>query len=383
METEHSANDRMHRLLAGVLDDVEFDTDVVPDVLAGYDRGVKARRYRVAGTAVAVLAVAATAVSVLPRSGHGSPGPTAPTTPTAAKRTGQDLDFQNSGCHQHWVRSYTNIKYGDGGPVSDHLATDDANCRALTTALRSVFPDATLTPRYSANLHLDPRIDQEQLKQYLSKLSPSAAHSPMPVFPPQLAAESEYLATHPEDPANVADPSTYTLITPAGRERVALAYSAEAAMPAGSDLKCAKASADFNASSGCVPLGSADGWHGALHFNVDASPGAAYRMEASLADGHGHYVTLTASGVDTDAWRLPAAGGTFDPKTARWTNRLTGQQYVGGQPPKTPALNAEQYARLYNSKAFQSFLNQYASYQQSLPTMQGSPTSTPPWVPAG
>lgn len=377
MGTEHSANERMHRLLDGALDDVEFDADVVPAVLADYGRDVRFRRYRAAGTAVAalaVLAVAATAAGVLPRSGSGTTRPAGPTTPTLTAAP-TPADFQNSGCHQHWAMTYDDSHFTGGNRLSDHQGADEANCQALLTALHSVFPAANLEFHFNPNLTLDARIDQAQLKQFtdlqLHSGQPGAANAAMPAFSTKLQNENEYLRQHPEDPANVADPTAATLATPAGRETFLLTYGTTPPVP-GNDFPtdCANEPSDFKKYAGCTAL-RAGAWHGALTWATKLDDDFQYTMAAVLTDDHGHYVHLNATGADDAAWEQatpPDAGGRVDPQTTRWINNRTHQERVGGSfAPKSPALNEKQYAQLYTSPGFAAFLDEFLAYKLAHP----------------
>jgi hypothetical protein len=203
MGTEQPDTGAMHRLFDDALDDVDLTENVVPAVLAGYERKVKVRRYQSAGIALAVLATAGAAISALPRGGAaGSASP--------AASGAQSVDYCK---HHQWTPAAA-----DGAKTLHvDLPVFHTNCEALRTALQSVFPDAELVPLFNRNLALDPRVDQTLLKKIQQKTDTTKSVDDAEKY---FGAELDYLADHPEDPANVYVPDHYTLITPAGPEGV-------------------------------------------------------------------------------------------------------------------------------------------------------------------
>ncbi|NUP51076.1 MAG: hypothetical protein HOW97_27750 [Catenulispora sp.] len=307
MDTEHSENERMRRLLGSALDDVEFEADVVPAVLSGYDRTVRTRRYRAAGAALAVLAVASGAAALAPGSHRAavSPGQN-PTTTGSRAGVVPPSATDPAGCgHPTWNQLYRNGTDAPNGTLSADPAADRANCRALVTALAAVFPELRVMPRFL--------------------LQPNAG-------------ERDRLADHPEDPANVFVPDTYTLFIGTDNGTLDFGYGDPSTIAAnGYATECANA---HMAHARCTPLSGAHGWHGALYAGTTTEVAGANRV-ADLTDGRGHTVLFSVGGVP-----LPAAPGA---------------------PPITPAGADAQWATLFTSPALGAYLDGFVDYQAKLP----------------
>ncbi|GAA1951032.1 hypothetical protein [Catenulispora subtropica] len=359
METEHSENERMHRLLGGALDDVDLDANVVPAVLAGYDRGVRTRRYQAAGAALAVLAVTVGTATLLPRSGSGTTRPATSTTGKPSETTAPVIKkpaVDLSRCaHERWARMYSDGMTAPSGTLSEDPAAEQADCRALLSAFAAVFPDATITPAYFGVLELDPRVDQSKVKQDRAKDS-------APDLMRDTGTEQLYLSTHPDDPANVYQTGGGTIVTPAGRESFGV-YVFKPAAGDASPADCDTVTAD------CTPIAGSGGWHGALTSKT--APMDTVDKTAILTDGHGNFVRVTFNGKDSTGWYTVGAyaadGGAGDPNRGKWINRWTGKLAPGNWPPATPALTDAQWLQLLESTAFHTYLDSFVKYHAKLP----------------
>ena len=369
MGTEHPGIEGMHRLFDDALDDVDLTGDVVPGVLAGYERKVKVRRYQAAGAALAVLAAMGATVSALPRGGGAasqSPG-------SPAKKQGTDY------CqHRQWLsmpqRGTVLVGLQEPDP-----AADQANCEALQTALQTVFPSAHVVPQYNADLALDPRVDQALVKETDAEMTtdPGKGSADAAKY---FGAELKYLALHPEDPANVYLPNRYELITPAGRESLGIGLASDTTVPGHPEAfvglarsnDCGNIPSVLVGKVRCTPVGIAGGWHGAL-WNTPPGGVDAAKLTAVLTDGRGKSISLWGDGNDWQAWYHE---GTYDKGIGvnlpgdTWINRWTGQTYKGAQPPPVHALTEEQWRQFLDSSAFQKFADSYLAYLDKLPALE-------------
>ena len=352
----------VHGLLGTALDDVEFDGDVVPGVLSGYQRQVKVRRFQAVGGALAVLAVAAVGVSILPSGG----GPA--TKPVPATSSPAPGSFRNEGCTQHWASSELDAP------------RESVFCEALTAVIRASAPGATFTPRFftPSDLGKDPRIDQTLYAKYLAEIK-SIGRKPtdMPAFDAAMTAEVQRLQAHPEDPLNTAQPNSYTLGTALGRATFDVKY----ATYVDSDLKagdgtaqwatCAGVKAGSRGSDRCTPVAVGD-WHGTVAYGDD-DPTKTYLLQATLTDGRNHYFVLSSTGTEDQSWKFAGVPtGTPGPDgqttyvdakgqkspTQTWTNVRTHEIVHGGDfAPRTPALTPAQFTALVSTPQFAAFLD--------------------------
>ncbi|WP_194907600.1 hypothetical protein [Catenulispora rubra] len=387
MGTEHPDTERMHRLFGDALDDVDLTGDVVPTVLTGYRHRVRIRRYQGAGVALAVLATAGVAVSALPRgtgTGTGTDaGMVTPGTAPAKQYTGY--------CeHRQWVAipSIEVISVNALAPDAQ-AAADQANCKALQTALQSVYPTVQIVPQFNPDLTRDPRVDQSLLKRIDANKSSDPGKWSADTAK-NFGAELKYLAVHPEDPANTYMPDQYEIVTAAGRESLGVSRASDATVPnhpevfvglAESD-NCANIPSVLVGKIHCTPVGVAAGWHGALW---DTPPGGvnAAQQTGVVTNGRGTAIELWGDGNDYQAWYhegmytvgMGGMGSGLPGNT--WINRWTGQTYEGDAPPSLHALTDAQWAQFLNAPAFQKFADSYLAYLSKLPTPQhGAPSPT-------
>ena len=366
MGTEQPDTERMHRLFDDALDDADLTGDVVPGVLTGYARGFRVRRYQAAGVALAVLATAGAAVSALP---HGGGADAA-----APASVSQGTDYCT---HQHWV-----FTPHPGTVVVNQLtadpAPDQANCEALRTALRSAFPDAQLVPDYKADLTLDSRVDQSLVKKVNDEMN---HHDPLRGNADQMkdfGTEMKYLSVHPEDPANVYYPDSYTLVTAAGREHIGIGLVTSGyddAFPARfvgtvDSNDCGKMPAALKKTVQCTTVGTKNGWHGALWRRPD-NVGTTWQLTAVLTDKQGKSIEVNTGGDDFSAWyREGTYDGTVDNTAGantKWINRWSGQTFVGRVPPISHVVTEKQVAGFLDSSAFQKYADSHLAYVDNLP----------------
>jgi len=362
MGTEHPDTEGMHRLFGDALDDVDLTGDVVPAVLTGYRRRVKTRRYQSAGVALAVLATAGAAVSTLPRGGDA-----VKVTPATAPAN-QNTNYCG---HRQWA-DVSPLSPNTTRPLAadPRVAADQANCEAFQTAVRAVFPAARIVPVFTADLGLDPRVDQALLKQVDADEYTNADQWSADIAK-HFGSELKYLAVHPEDPANVYMPDAYELVTAAGRELVDAGIVAplavghpEPIMGVIDSHDCANVPNALAGKSHCTPVGADGGWHGAL-WNVPADGPFPPRLTGVMVDSRGKNVGLWGGGYDYQAWYHE---GTYEKGTGwplpgdTWINRWTGQTFHGGNPPVVHALTEAQWKQLLDSPTFQTFADGYLTY---------------------
>lgn len=368
MGTEHADTERMHRLLGDALTEVDLSADVVPAVLTGYGHRVKVRRYQAAGVALAVLATAGAAISVLPRNGVGRES-------TAVAPASQEPDHCQ---HQRW--SVVPVPHVGADARESDPGPDQANCEALTTALRAVVPQAGLVPDYVPDLTLDTRLDQALVKRVSDEKksgSPQGQADEIKYF----GAELKYLAVHPDDPANVYNPIGYTLVTAAGREHLGIILGPGKSTPGypasfvGSidSNDCKNMPAALAGKAECTPVGTADGWHGAL-WKDSYMITTGWASAAVVTDKQGKSIQFLATGYDGEAWYQESEYEGFQsPQSTTWVNRWTGQTSSAANPPASHALTQQQWAVFFTSPAFQKYADSYAAYAGKLPT-QAAPT---------
>lgn len=364
MGTESPDTERMHRLLGGALTDVDLTADLVPAVLTGYQHRVKVRRYQGAGVALAVLATAGVGISVLPRDGVRRET-------TVVAPASREPDHCK---HQRW--SVMPVPHIGAAAQESDPGPDQANCEALTTALRSMFPQAGLVPDYVPDLTLDTRLDQALVNRVSAEKksgSPQGQADETKYF----GSELKYLAVHPDDPANVYDPIGYTLITPAGREHLGVILGPGRAVPGypasfvgsvDSDA-CGNMPAALAGKAECTPVGTADGWHGALWKNSYLIT-TGWESVAVVTDKQGKSIQFLASGYDGEAWyqKSEYEGFQSDPQSTTWVNRWTGQTASATNPPGSHALSQQQWAAFFDSPAFQRYADSYLAYASKLPS---------------
>lgn len=385
MGTESPDTERMHRLLGDALEDVELTADVVPAVLTGYEQRVKVRRYQAAGVVLAVLATAGAAATALPRGGTGRE-------PVAGPQVFQGPDYCK---HQHWAESPdTDTDVADH--MSQNPSAEQANCEALQSALRSVFPEARLMPDFTAELAFDPRVDHAQVKKIEAEAR-NKSDSYFSDLAKYFGSELKYLALHPEDPANVYLPGRYTLITAGGREQITLGletgppgYGApELGVLAIDSLDCGKMPSELAGKMQCTPVGTANAWHGTLWKTIE-DPWNPWRAVAIVTDRRDQRLEVSGRAYDEEAWYedgayttgIPAGPGPL--KMPTWINRWTGQTSQSWAPPASHALTQQQWARFLDSPALAEYADSYLGYVKKVPRSEGTeaPRSTPSQSPS-
>lgn len=379
MGTENLDTERMHRLFDDALADVDLTGDVVPAALTGYERKVRTRRYQGAGVALAVLATAGVAVSALPRGSSGGAG-------DAGVAAGSNPPSADYCTHQYWSPAIGTIMPGELTPDPSPY---EANCHALQTALKAVFPTAYVVPTFTSYLARDSRVDQA----LLAKVN-GYEHSDPVKWSTDMAkyfgSELKYLALHPDDPANVYAPNQYELVTPAGRETMETGSAVPGAkVPSAGfvgtieSADCSKMPPILKGKDQCTSVGLAGGWQGSL-WSVPAGGVDEPKFSAVMTKGQDKSVFLTGNGDDYQAWyhegmyvkNMGDAPGADLPGNT-WINRWTGEKAHGTQPPVVHALSQAQWQQFVNSPGFQTFADSYRSFldHQKLPKPASHPSS--------
>ena len=353
----------------------------MPGVLTGYDRKVRVRRYQGAGVALAVLATAGIAVSALPRGGGAGAGNVSAASSTAATKQGPDYCS-----HQQWFRVHAAGPEGTDNLVPDP-APYQANCEALQTAVRSVFPSAYVVPEFNADLTLDPRVDQALLKKVNAEPDPAKRAADTAK---NFGSELKSLALHPEDRANVYMPGQYELVTTAGRESFGAGSAvasnevpAEGFPGTADSYDCAKMPAALKGKDQCTPVAVPGGWHAALWGLAPGGEEPARQMGV-LAGGRGTTIVAVGGGNDFQAWYHQ---GMYDTSFGwslpgdTWINRWTGQTYEGSAPPTVHARTDQQWTQFLASPGLRKYAEGYPAYVRAtmpskgtVPHPSGSPT---------
>lgn len=346
MGTEQPDTERMHRLFDDALDDADLTADVVPGVLAGYERGLRVRRYQAAGVALAVLATAGVAVGALPRGGESgsTTGPVTvlPATRPATTLTPTPTPQHTDPCeHGQWVHLPIGELASLHPAPGPEAATDEANCAALQKAVQAVFPTAHVEPEVVTDLAYDPRVDQVLLKEVGEEAKTDAAKASADRTK-YFGSELTYLAQHPDDPGNLYMPDSYTLITSGARETFGMRLADDANVPGHPEIfvglvksdDCGNLPSVLVGKDHCTPVGVAGGWHGALWKNLH--DGEAAPFTGVLTNGRGKTIDIQG-GMNTDPM-------------------ITA--------PPANALTEAQWAQLLDTPAMQNFADSYLASQQ-------------------
>lgn len=359
--------------------DADLTGDVVPAVLIGNRRRARVRRYRTAGAAFAVLAtvgaaVLATAGSTVRREPDTtSPGSRQELTSPASQPT----DYCG---HQNWLATPPKIPGFLTAVPSEDPSAAQADCEALQSALRTLFPDARIGPAAGVDLELDPHVDHAKLAKAVAGLPPRGSAWQQAILE-YFGAELRYVHDHLANPANIFLPGEYSVVMPGGREDVVDMNL----VPQGRDTRVDKKIAPGWAGSSdcaypltkpphpCTMVGTSGGWHGALWGAAGNSETAA-DLIVDLESSGGKIISVLIA-TSSDGAREPKTDGTGQPLSASGpvVNRWTGQTANSTNRPAAAALTQAQWIRFLDSPALQQYADSYLSYAESL-SVSLSPT---------
>jgi hypothetical protein len=319
--------------------------------------------------ATAGAAVLATAGSA-PRRGPDTTSPASQ--PQVASPASQSTDYCG---HQNWLATPPKAPGFLTAVPSNDPSAAQADCAALQSALRTLFPDARIVPAAGVDLELDPHLDQAELAKAVAGLPPRGPAWQQAILD-NFGAELRYVHDHPANPANIFLPGEYSVVMPGGREDVVDMNLVPGKGPTkldGHKIGPGWAGSDDCAyplttpPHPCTQVGTSGGWHGAL-WGAAGNSQAAADLIVDFEGSGGKIISILIATSSDGAWQ-PATDGKGQPLATPGTvvNRWTGQTADSKNRPASAALTQAQWIQVLDSPALQHYADSYLSYAESLP----------------